>query len=129
MPRRASAAFTPFTSSRRRRTSITGADGSRATVDQVPAVTVSDLVVRYGDTVAVDHLSLTADAGHVLALLGPNGAGKTTTVETMEGYRSPAEGTVRILGLDPRADHRALTKRVGVMLQRGGVYPGMSALE
>jgi ABC-2 type transport system ATP-binding protein len=95
----------------------------------VSAVTVSDLVVRYGDTVAVDHVSIEADAGQVLALLGPNGAGKTSTVETMEGYRSPAEGTVRILGLDPRADHRALTQRMGVMLQRGGVYPGMSPLE
>jgi ABC-2 type transport system ATP-binding protein len=95
----------------------------------VPAIAVSDLVVRYGDTVAVDHLSIEADAGQVVALLGPNGAGKTSTVETIEGYRSPSEGTVRILDLDPRADHRALTKRMGVMLQRGGVYPGLSAHE
>jgi ABC-2 type transport system ATP-binding protein len=95
----------------------------------MPAVTVSDLVVRYGDNVAVDHLSLEAEAGQVLALLGPNGAGKTSTVETLEGYRRAAGGTVRVLGLDPRADHRALAKRIGVMLQRGGVYPMMSPHE
>ena len=95
----------------------------------MPAVEVSELVVRYGDTVAVDHLSFQAEAGRVLALLGPNGAGKTSTVETAEGYRQPAAGTVQVLGLDPKRDHRALTKRMGAMLQRGGVYPGMSPRE
>ncbi len=59
----------------------------------------------------------------MVALLGPNGAGKTSTVETLEGYRRPAAGRVRVLGLDPRADHRALVPRIGVMLQRGGIYP------
>jgi ABC-2 type transport system ATP-binding protein len=98
-------------------------------VDLMPAVEVTELVVRYGDKVAVDHLSLQAEAGQVLALLGPNGAGKTSTVETLEGYRRPAEGTVRVLGLDPKRDHKALTRRMGAMLQRGGVYPGMSPEE
>jgi ABC-2 type transport system ATP-binding protein len=102
---------------------------ARATVDPVPVIEVSDLVVRYRDTVAVDHLSFEAEAGQVLALLGPNGAGKTTTVETIEGYRAATEGSVRVLGLDPRSDHRAFTRRVGVMLQRGGVYPAMSPIE
>jgi ABC-2 type transport system ATP-binding protein len=98
-------------------------------VDLMPAAEVTELVVRYGDKVAVDHLSLQAEAGQVLALLGPNGAGKTSTVETLEGYRQPAEGTVRVLGLDPKRDHKALTRRMGAMLQRGGVYPGMSPEE
>jgi ABC-2 type transport system ATP-binding protein len=94
-----------------------------------PAIEVTDLVVRYGSTVAVDEVSFGADAGQVLCLLGPNGAGKTSTVETLEGYRRPAEGRVRVLGLDPRADHRELRSRLGVMLQRGGVYPAMSPRE
>jgi len=81
------------------------------------------LVVRYGATMAVDGLSFRAGAGQVLALLGPNGAGKTSTVETLEGYRRASGGSVRVLGLDPVADHRALVPRIGVMLQRGGVYP------
>jgi ABC-2 type transport system ATP-binding protein len=65
----------------------------------------------------------------VVALLGPNGAGKTTTVETLEGYRRPTAGTVEVLGLHPRRDHAALRARIGVMLQSGGVYPGMSPTE
>ncbi len=93
------------------------------------AIEVEGLIVRYGEVVAVDDLHLTAEAGRVLALLGPNGAGKTSTVETLEGYRPRAAGSVRILGLDPARDHAALTARVGVMLQRGGVYPGMGPAE
>ncbi|HVF32217.1 MAG TPA: ABC transporter ATP-binding protein [Acidimicrobiales bacterium] len=95
----------------------------------MPALDVSGLVVRYGSVVAVDGVSFAADPGSVVALLGPNGAGKTSTVETLEGYRRPTEGAVRVLGLDPVAQARALRPRIGVMLQSGGVYPGMSALE
>jgi len=95
----------------------------------VPAVVCDGLVVRYGDTVAVDGLSFRAEAGQVTALLGPNGAGKTSTVETLEGYRRATAGTVRVLGLDPRADHAALVPRIGVMLQRGGVYPTLDSAQ
>jgi ABC-2 type transport system ATP-binding protein len=92
----------------------------------VPAIVVSGLVVRYpGGVTAVDDLTLSAERGEVLALLGPNGAGKTTTVETLEGYRSPTSGVVRVLDLDPVRDHARLTPRIGVMLQKGGVYPGI----
>ncbi|MDQ1444955.1 MAG: type transport system ATP-binding protein [Acidimicrobiaceae bacterium] len=93
----------------------------------MPAVEVEDLVVRYGDVCAVDGVSFSAEAGTVLGLLGPNGAGKTTTVETLEGYRRPHGGQVRVLGLDPVADRRRVAPRIGVMLQRGGVYPTMNA--
>ena len=93
------------------------------------AVEVSGLVVRYGDRVAVDGLSLTAEPGEVVALLGPNGAGKTSTVETLEGYRRPDAGTVRVLGLDPVGEHDTLVPHIGVMLQRGGVYPSMPPAE
>jgi ABC-2 type transport system ATP-binding protein len=92
----------------------------------VPAVEVTGLTVRYGPAgtpAAVDDLDLTAAAGEVLVVLGPNGAGKTSTVETLEGYRRPAAGRVQVLGLSPQDDHAALSGRVGVMLQRGGVYP------
>lgn len=92
----------------------------------MPAVEVRGLTVRYGPAgtpAAVDNLDLSADGGEVLVVLGPNGAGKTSTVETLEGYRRPETGVVRVLGLDPVADHAALTGRMGVMLQNGGVYP------
>ncbi|MGO9027223.1 MAG: ABC transporter ATP-binding protein [Acidimicrobiales bacterium] len=93
------------------------------------AVVCDELVVRYGDTVAVDNLSFRAGAGQVVALLGPNGAGKTSTVETLEGYRHASAGSVRVLGLDPRSDHAALVPRIGVMLQRGGVYPTLGSAQ
>ena len=92
-----------------------------------PAVEVDRLSVRYGELEAVKDVSFTASRGEVVALLGPNGAGKTTTVETLEGYRRPDAGRVRVLGLDPVADHAGLTERIGVVLQRGGVYPAMNA--
>jgi ABC-2 type transport system ATP-binding protein len=78
---------------------------------------------RYGTTTAVAGLDLDVAGGETVALLGPNGAGKTTTVECCMGYRAPDEGTVRVLGLDPRRDRARLTPRVGLMLQEGGVYP------
>jgi ABC-2 type transport system ATP-binding protein len=92
---------------------------------------VTDLIVRYpaqpNPIVAVSGVSFTEHAGRVLTLLGPNGAGKTSTVETLEGYRRPSDGSVRVLGLDPIADARQLAPRIGVMLQRNGVYVTMNA--
>ena len=88
-----------------------------------PAVECDGVVIRYGDTLAVDRLSFTARRGEVLALLGPNGAGKTSTVEALEGYRAITAGSLRVLGLDPGRDHAELVGRMGVMLQKGGVYP------
>jgi ABC-2 type transport system ATP-binding protein len=94
-----------------------------------PAVVVDGLVMRYGATTAVDDLSLTVDSGTITAVLGPNGAGKTTTLETCEGYRVPQQGTVRVLGLDPRRQARELLPRIGVMLQEGGAWSGARAPE
>jgi ABC-2 type transport system ATP-binding protein len=90
-----------------------------------PAVEVDGLVVRHGDLVAVDGISFTAASGEVLALLGPNGAGKTTTVEVLEGYQRPAAGTARVLGHDPVIERARVVDRIGVMLQDGGVHPGI----
>jgi ABC-2 type transport system ATP-binding protein len=94
------------------------------------AIDVQDLVVRYPadpqPVTAVNGLSFTAAAGSVCTLLGPNGAGKTSTVETLEGYIKPSSGAVRVLGLDPIADHKQLLPRIGVMLQRNGVYVTMT---
>lgn len=90
---------------------------------------VDGLVMAYGDRTAVDGLSLEVPAGRVTAVLGPNGAGKTTTIETCEGYRRPQSGRVRVLGLDPFTQSRALRPRVGVMLQSGGAWSGARAHE
>ena len=87
------------------------------------SVVVENLSVSYGDLVAVDDVSFEAPSGSVTVILGPNGAGKTSTIEVCEGFRAAKSGSVRVLGLDPVSDHRALTERMGVMLQGGGVYP------
>jgi ABC-2 type transport system ATP-binding protein len=94
-----------------------------------PAVEITGLVKHYGRTVAVAGLSLRAERSQVTAILGPNGAGKTTTIEICEGYRRPDEGTVRVLGLDPVRDGRALRPKVGVMLQSGGIPTAARAAE
>jgi ABC-2 type transport system ATP-binding protein len=94
-----------------------------------PAVEIDGLVMRYGEKVAVDGLSLTVGQGTITAVLGPNGAGKTTTLETAEGYRAPQAGRVRVLGLDPVRDRHDLLPRIGVMLQGGGAWSGVHADE
>lgn len=94
-----------------------------------PAVEIVGLVMRYGDTTAVDGLTLDVATGSVTAVLGPNGAGKTTTIETCEGFRRAQDGTVRVLGLDPVREGRRLRPRVGVMLQSGGAWSGSYAHE
>ncbi|MFT4189229.1 MAG: ABC transporter ATP-binding protein [Aeromicrobium sp.] len=91
------------------------------------AVEIRDLVMRYGERAAVDHLDLDVVTGSVTAILGPNGAGKTTTVETCEGFRPVQEGSVRVLGRDPRDPE--LRPRIGVMLQSGGAWSGSRAEE
>lgn len=90
------------------------------------AVEIAELVVDYGRKRAVNGLTLSAERREVLVILGPNGAGKTSTVETAEGYIKPTSGTVRVLGLDPVTDRRELLAKIGVMLQKGGIYPAMS---
>ncbi|MEY4080374.1 MAG: hypothetical protein RL430_804 [Actinomycetota bacterium] len=86
-------------------------------------VLVENLVVRYGELTAVDHVSFSAPVGEVTVVLGPNGAGKTSTIEVCEGFRTADSGHVSVLGLDPVAGHNQLTERMGVMLQGGGIYP------
>jgi ABC-2 type transport system ATP-binding protein len=93
------------------------------------AVEIDGLVMRYADKTAVDGLSLTVATGSITAVLGPNGAGKTTTLETCEGYRKPQAGSVRVLGLDPVRDRKALLPRIGVMLQGQGAWSGVKAVE
>lgn len=97
------------------------------------AVEVTDLTITYrkgnGQFTAVDHLSIAMKAGEITSVLGPNGAGKTSTIEACEGFRRPDSGTIRVFGLDPRAEAALIRPRVGVMLQGGGAWLGVRAGE
>ncbi len=106
-----------------------GVSVGSAPVSASPAIEVAGLGKRYGAVRALEGLSLTVEPGEVFGLLGPNGAGKTTTVEILEGYRRADAGEVRVLGLDPWHDGPRLRPKIGVMLQDGGLYPGIRPLE
>ena len=82
-----------------------------------PVVEVRGLVKTYGALRAVDGIDLEVRRGEVFSFLGPNGAGKTTTVEILEGLRAPTEGSVRILGKDPRVEDHDLLRRIGIIPQ------------
>ena len=84
-------------------------------------IEVSDFSKRYGRFTAVDNISFSVEEGEIFGLLGPNGAGKTTTLECLEGLRTPDSGTLRVAGLDPAHDPRALRSVIGVQLQSSGM--------
>lgn len=93
------------------------------------ALVVESVVKRFGEKTAVDGLSFTARRGELLALLGPNGAGKTTTIEMCEGFTKPTSGSIRVLGIDPVTQPQKVRDRIGIMLQGGGSYAGVSVAE
>ncbi|MBB5081919.1 ABC transporter ATP-binding protein [Nonomuraea endophytica] len=80
-------------------------------------IEVTDLRKSYGQLSVLEGVSFSVAEGEIFGILGPNGAGKTTTVECVEGLRKPDGGTIRVLGLDPATDGRALREQVGVQLQ------------
>ncbi len=93
------------------------------------AIEVRDLHKRYGDYEAVRGIDITVERGEVFGLLGPNGAGKTTTVEILEGYRTRTSGEVSVLGQDPASRSIELRRRIGIVLQSGGIYSHITPRE
>jgi ABC-2 type transport system ATP-binding protein len=81
-------------------------------------VEVANLRKTYKDTVAVEDLSLSVQAGEIFGLVGPNGAGKTTSIECMEGLRRADGGRIRVLGLDPIRQEHELRYVIGTQLQK-----------
>jgi ABC-2 type transport system ATP-binding protein len=98
-------------------------------VSDAPAIEVRELRKRYGEHEVLREIDVTVRRGEVFGLLGPNGAGKTTTVEILEGYRARDGGEVQVLGHDPGRRPRELRRRVGVVLQSGGIYGHLTPRE
>ena len=97
--------------------------------DSAPAIEVSALTKRYGEYEAVRGIDISVQRGEVFGLLGPNGAGKTTTVEILEGYRERSGGEVSVLGHDPAKRSIELRRRIGIVLQSGGIYSHLTPRE
>ncbi|MGC2373719.1 MAG: ABC transporter ATP-binding protein [Solirubrobacteraceae bacterium] len=93
------------------------------------AIEVRGLHKRYGNFEAVRGIDIEVRRGEVFGLLGPNGAGKTTTVEILEGYRARSSGEVSVLGHDPELREIELRKRIGIVLQSGGIYGHLTPRE
>ncbi|GAB3835860.1 ABC transporter ATP-binding protein [Kribbella italica] len=92
-------------------------------------VEVQDLRKSYDDRAVVDGVSFAVQEGEIFGILGPNGAGKTTTVECVEGLRVPDGGRVRVAGLDPVADHAAVSRVLGAQLQESELQAKLTVRE
>jgi ABC-2 type transport system ATP-binding protein len=90
---------------------------------------VEDLVKRYGRFVAVDHLSMTVERGHVFGFVGPNGAGKTTTMRIAATLLAPTSGSVRVAGFDVMEEPIKVRRKIGYMPDFFGVYDNLKAME
>jgi ABC-2 type transport system ATP-binding protein len=96
---------------------------------QADAVRVSRLVKKYGNTIAVENLSLTVRAGTMFGFLGPNGSGKSTTIGCLTGLLDPTAGQVEILGSRFTSESADLKRRMGVMPETLGLFDPLYAHE
>jgi len=92
-------------------------------------IETTGLSKRFGDTLAVDALSLRIEGGEVVGFLGPNGSGKTTTIRLLMGLLRPSAGRASILGRDCHADAVALKREVGYLPDEPFLYPYLTGLE
>lgn len=92
-------------------------------------IEIDDLSKAYHGTQALNGVSLRVERGEIFGIAGPNGAGKTTIVECASGLRRPDGGTVRVLGLNPHDDRRALLQRIGAQLQEAALPDGIKVGE
>jgi ABC-2 type transport system ATP-binding protein len=93
------------------------------------AVAVEELRHSFGETVAVDGISLWVDEGDMFGLIGPDGAGKTTTLRCVLGLLAAESGSVRTCGLDPWRQRRELSRSVGYLAQRFSLYGDLTVDE
>ena len=90
---------------------------------------VKNLVKKYGDHTAVDHLSFTVEKGQIYGFLGPNGAGKSTTMNIMTGYLGATDGEVLINGHDILKEPEAAKKSIGYLPELPPLYMDMTVME
>lgn len=92
-------------------------------------IEVKNLVKKYGNHTAVDHLNFTIEEGHVYGFLGPNGAGKSTTMNIMTGYLGATEGEVLINGHDILKEPEEAKRQIGYLPELPPLYMEMTVRE
>ena len=92
-------------------------------------IEVKNLVKKYGNHLAVDHLNFTIEEGHIYGFLGPNGAGKSTTMNIMTGYLGATEGEVLINGHDVLKEPEEAKKQIGYLPELPPLYMDMTVRE
>ncbi len=92
-------------------------------------IEVRDLTKRYGDNLAVDHISFDVNEGEILGLLGPNGAGKTTTMRVLTCFMPATSGSVKVAGYDVFTQSLEVRKRIGYMPENVPLYGEMRVRE
>jgi ABC-2 type transport system ATP-binding protein len=90
------------------------------------AISVRDLTRRFGDFVAVDHVSFDVNDGEVFGFLGANGAGKSTTIRMLCGLLRPTSGTAIVGGVDVTRDPEGVKRRIGYMSQKFSLYEALT---
>ena len=93
------------------------------------AVEIHDLVKRFGDFVAVDHVSLQVEKGEIFGFLGPNGAGKSTTIRMLCGLLSPTSGRASVNGYDVSTEPERIRASIGYMSQKFSLYDDLTVEE
>ncbi|HUA24005.1 MAG TPA: ATP-binding cassette domain-containing protein [Steroidobacteraceae bacterium] len=100
-----------------------------AAAEEGPVVEVRDLLKRFGDFTAVDHVSFEVRRGEIFGLLGPNGAGKTTTFRMLCGLLPPSGGVLKVAGVDVRRAGAAARTRLGYVAQKFSLYGALTVRE
>lgn len=93
------------------------------------SVVVQDLVKRFGDFVAVDHISLETRKGEIFGFLGPNGAGKSTTIRMLCGLLKPTSGVAKVADYDVSREPEAVRQNIGYMSQKFSLYNDLKIIE
>jgi ABC-2 type transport system ATP-binding protein len=94
-----------------------------------PSIETQDLVKRFGDFVAVDHVSLQVERGEIFGFLGPNGAGKSTTIRILCGLLTPTSGKGLVAGIDVAREPENVRSRIGYMSQKFSLYDDLTVEE
>jgi ABC-2 type transport system ATP-binding protein len=94
-----------------------------------PVIVTEGLTRRFGDFVAVDHVSFQVNAGEVVGYLGPNGSGKTTTIRMLLGLLEPSDGRATVLGYDAFRQSEEVRTQAGYMSQKFALYDDLTVWE